>query len=246
MIVVIGCRRHDDQRRWVCVDSAVTYATVTTAETGVSLFERFWSDRRRRVRGVAAGALLAAIGLLTFVPRWQIAFDPFRTADDAQQYLQTLWQVVAAVVGVSVALIAFVFEAFVRSGERRHGGTLREFARQTHILVLFDLAAISLVLDGLALAGVGDRAPGGPPCQSSIEGVVVGVQAQVWVGRDAGRPAPCRVGHRLRQRRHHRKLVGEDRPAARVYQTLSAVRRVMDSLRGAYLAALLTSRAGGT
>ncbi len=106
-------------------------------------------------------ALIIALGLFTFVPRWQINFGPFQTEDDAREYLQTLWQVVAAAVGVSVALIAFVFEAFVSSAERRHGGTLREFSRQTHILWLFDLAAFSLLLDGLALAGVGHNAPAG-------------------------------------------------------------------------------------
>jgi len=130
-------------------------------ELGVSRFERSWAHRRLLVRGAAAGGLIIGIGVFTFVPRWQITFGPFGSEDDAQQYLQTLWQVVAAAVGVSVALIAFVFEAFVSSGERRHGGTLREFARQTHILLLFDMAAISLVLDGLALAGLGERAPAG-------------------------------------------------------------------------------------
>ena len=54
------------------------------------------------------------------------------------------------------------------------------------------------------------------PTSAGIEAVVVGVDAQVRVRRDAHRPAPRGVGHPVRQRRHHLQLVGEaiDRPRA--------------------------------
>ena len=49
-----------------------------------------------------------------------------------------------------------------------------------------------------------------------IQAVVVGVQAQVRVGRDAHRPPLGGVGHPVGQQRHHCKLVGKaiNRPRA--------------------------------
>lgn len=108
-------------------------------------------------------------------PGWTIRFGPFDDEVQAREYLQTLWQVVAASVGVSVAVIAFVLQAFLTSAEQRHGGTLKEFAHQTKILWLFDLAAVALAVDGLALAEVGGIAPAGWPglAASVLSGVTL-------------------------------------------------------------------------
>ncbi len=120
---------------------------------------RRWHDRQ--ARGLAHLVVPVVVFAVALVPCHRISFAPFNNTNDAKAYLGTAWQVVAAAVGVSVALIAFVFEAFMSSGERHFGGTLREFVDHTGLLWLFDLAAASLVLDGLVLAGVGSGAPGG-------------------------------------------------------------------------------------
>jgi hypothetical protein len=113
--------------------------------------------------GGALAHVLVPLVLLTIalVPSVDVGFGPFAQADASRSYLGTAWQVVAAAVGVSVALIAFVFQAFMSSGARYFGGTLREFVDETGLLWLFDLAAASLVLDGLVLADVGSRGPAG-------------------------------------------------------------------------------------
>jgi hypothetical protein len=133
------------------------------SQLGISRRRQFAEDHRTALRSGIRITLAAIVLALAFVPGWEIRFGPFKDEADSREYLQTLWQVLAAAVGVSVAVIAFVLQAFLTSGERRHGGTLREFANQTGVLTLFDLAAISLCIDGLALAGVGGVAPAGWP-----------------------------------------------------------------------------------
>jgi hypothetical protein len=124
---------------------------------------RMQYEHRRTLGAVLRVLLFGGLLALVFLPRWKFEHGPFANEEDAKDYLQTSWQVLAAAIGVSVALIAFVFEAFLTSGERRHGGTLREFAGQTRIMWLFDLAAISLTVNGLALAELRGVAPAGWP-----------------------------------------------------------------------------------
>jgi hypothetical protein len=132
-------------------------------QLAVPLRQRMQYEHRRTLGRVFRVLLFGGLLALVFLPRWRFDHGPFANAKAAKDYLQTSWQVLAAAIGVSVALIAFVFEAFLTSGERRHGGTLREFARQTRIMWLFDLAALSLTVDGLALAEVRGVAPAGWP-----------------------------------------------------------------------------------
>jgi len=98
---------------------------------------------------------------LTLVPTWSVDIAPVDDTATANSYLTTLWQVLAAAVGVSIALIAFVLEAFVNSAERKHGGTLKEFASDTGLLMTIDLAAASLVTVGIVLQGNVHDAPAG-------------------------------------------------------------------------------------
>jgi hypothetical protein len=130
-------------------------------QLGVGHLEQLRQTARGPVRAFAHVLVPAALIALVLLPCWRINFAPFNKAADSKTYLGTAWQVVAAAVGVSVALIAFVFEAFMSSGERHFGGTLRQFTDHTGLLWLFDIAAASLIVDGLVLAGVGSGAPGG-------------------------------------------------------------------------------------
>lgn len=124
--------------------------------------------RSRRMRGyVARHQLLVALAMFafvmaaTFLPSWHVDIPPLDDPKAATDYLETLWQVLAAAVGISIALIAFVFEAFLGGGERRHGGTLREFASDTWLLAAIDLAAASLIAVGVVLQGNLRDAPAG-------------------------------------------------------------------------------------
>jgi hypothetical protein len=120
--------------------------------------------------------MIVILAALTLLPRFRIDFGPFGDRDTSITFLSATWQVLGAAVGVSVALIAFVLEAFMTSGERRFGGTLREFVSRTHLLWLFDVAAAALLLDGVVLAGAGHGAPGGWPglVAALLSGVTLG------------------------------------------------------------------------
>lgn len=78
-----------------------------------------------------------------------------------RSYLQTLWQVLAASLALSVAMIGFVFEAFMNASQRSLGGSLRQFARETGLQWTLSLGFIALVLDGVVLLDVGTNAPAG-------------------------------------------------------------------------------------
>lgn len=99
------------------------------------------------------------IGLL-WLP---IYFRPgvLNDAGESRVYVQTLWQVVAASVALSVAMIGFVFEAFANAAQRSLGGSLREFARETGLQFTLTLGFVALVIDGMVLLGLGTDAPRG-------------------------------------------------------------------------------------
>ncbi len=120
---------------------------------------RRWIETRenRLVRAVG----FAALGAVIFLP---IGFAPGQTfgdPDPASGFIGTMWQVVAGALGLSVAMIAFAFEAFFSSAQRRVGGSLREFARDTHLLSAVQLGVLALVIDGAVLLGIGHGAPAG-------------------------------------------------------------------------------------
>ena len=124
--------------------------------------------RRRRVArllgrhqvGVAL-VIFALVLAVTFAPDWDVQIPPLNDEGAARAYLQTLWQVLAAAVGISIVMIAFVLEAFLSAGEKRHGGTLREFAADTWLLMAIDLGAASLITVGIVLQGNLQSAPVG-------------------------------------------------------------------------------------
>jgi hypothetical protein len=114
-----------------------------------------------RHQGLGAMLLFAAVLAVTFVPDPTVSILPLGNPPSAESYLQTLWQVLAAVLGISIVLVAFVLEGFMSKGERRHGGTLLEFASDTGVLFAIDLAAASLVTVRIVLLGNLRDAPAG-------------------------------------------------------------------------------------
>lgn len=125
---------------------------------------RRWRELRKRfplLRALPFALILAgtfATDILPFLPTPGGTFsDEAKSAD----FLGTMWQVVAGALGLSVAMIAFAFEAFMSTSQRRLGGNLREFAAETWLLVAVQLGVLSLLIDGMVLLGIGSGAPGG-------------------------------------------------------------------------------------
>lgn len=101
----------------------------------------------------------AALGVLALqIP---ITWGPLADAKESTEYLETLWVVVAASLGLSVAMVAFAFQAFMSTGRETHGGTLREFADETLLQDAIRLGVLSLLTTGIVLLHVGHDNPAG-------------------------------------------------------------------------------------
>jgi hypothetical protein len=126
---------------------------------------RIARDLRERHRIVTELAPFLVLGLILYLP--VVAGDlptmseTFARVESSEDFLQTMWQVVAGALGLSVAMIAFAFEAFFSSSHRQVGGSLREFAGETRLLIVVRLGVAALLIDGLVLLGVGHEAPMG-------------------------------------------------------------------------------------
>ena len=84
----------------------------------------------------------------------QVPFSILSSSKETGEYLGALWQVVAAALGLSVAMVAFAFQAFSSSRERSsHAGTLREFAYASFLVVAIEVGLLSLAVDGIVLFG---------------------------------------------------------------------------------------------
>lgn len=122
---------------------------------------REWRQRFPLLRALPFALLVAgtfATDILPFIPTPGGTFsDEVKSA----AFLGTMWQVVAGALGLSVAMIAFAFEAFMSTSQRRLGGNLREFAAETWLLFAVQLGVLSLLIDGMVLLGIGAGAPGG-------------------------------------------------------------------------------------
>lgn len=79
-------------------------------------------------------------------------------AGTSSSFIGVLWQVQGAALGLSLAVVLFVFQSVHGN---RLGGSLRDFAEETWLFPIFYAGLIGLVLDGLVLLHVGQGAPGG-------------------------------------------------------------------------------------
>ncbi len=95
---------------------------------------------------------------IAFLPI-QTGFPVFGSADNARQFLSTMWQVEAATFGLSIAVVLFVFQAIYASAGLR--GSLRSFAQATYLFPIFYVGLAGLALTGVVLVGGGSGAPGG-------------------------------------------------------------------------------------
>src|SRR6266545_759165 len=99
----------------------------------------------------------ASVGLLWAAPAdWTVS--ALSKDADARSFLQTLWQVDAAAIGLSVAIVLFAFELVWST---RYRGTLRRFAREIGLIYVLALGLAALFTIGADLLGLGAGAPGG-------------------------------------------------------------------------------------
>jgi hypothetical protein len=110
----------------------------------------------RRVARFGPTYVVVGIGLL-WAPSGVVA-PALRSETDAERFLETVWQVQAAAVGLTIAVVVFAFQALSSS---RWSVGLREFADTTMLLPVVFLGSTSLVVDGLVLLGWGRDAPAG-------------------------------------------------------------------------------------
>jgi hypothetical protein len=99
--------------------------------------DRFWRGWRRSGRRL----LLGEVGSVWIVPLAAgAAYAPIpglrtlSSASDAGQFLQVLWQVEAAALALSLAIVIFAFQAVYATRLR---GSLRQFAEETGLFPIF-------------------------------------------------------------------------------------------------------------
>ena len=140
---------------------------VPKRSTRWALVWREWRSNHRWLLALAYPILFAVVLLplpadvLGLQIPFPLDYAPFNNRRESEDYLQTMWQVVAAALALSVAMVAFAFEAFMSTAQRVHGGTLREFAAETRLVQAIRLGALALLVDGAVLLGVGHDAPAG-------------------------------------------------------------------------------------
>src|SRR5215210_3811489 len=97
-----------------------------------------------------------AVGI-AFIPLpWSLS--PLQDSDSAEDYLQVLWQVQAAALALSLAVVIFIFEAVYSTRPRP---SLRGLAEQIRLPAIFYSGLYGLTLTGLVLLGARQDAPGG-------------------------------------------------------------------------------------
>jgi hypothetical protein len=108
--------------------------------------------------------LLVGLAGLYLIPSevrlWQVRLrlSFFESANEAAEFLQTLWQVEASVLALSITVIIFAFQAVSTS---RQNIKLYEFAEDVHLFPVFYVGVVGLIVDGLVLLGFDNGAPAG-------------------------------------------------------------------------------------
>ena len=120
-----------------------------------------WQWVRARWRDFTYASFIALGALLILLPIPNPGFGPFKTTEDAEGFLKTLWQVEAAALALSLAIIVFAIQAYRSSTQERYGGTLRRFIRASWLQESYELGVVSLLLIAAVLLGAGHGGPAG-------------------------------------------------------------------------------------
>jgi hypothetical protein len=112
-----------------------------------------WQWGRAHWRDRTYYALAAVwVGLL-FVP-FPNDWNPFAKAEEAEGFLRTLWQVDAAALALSLAIIVFAVQAY-RSANQERYGALRRYIRAAWLQEGYEQGVVALLVTGVVLLGAG-------------------------------------------------------------------------------------------
>ena len=124
-----------------------------------------WKRRARwclvRIRDLARDefsiVIVVALAAVVFLPtHWH--FRSFAGHPDrAGSFLQALWVVEGGTLAITLAVVIFVFEAISKTAT----SSLRQFAEEVGLYLVFYIGAVGVVLDGIVLLGGGQGAPNG-------------------------------------------------------------------------------------
>jgi hypothetical protein len=103
-------------------------------------------------------ALPIAAVLVAFLVPADVSLRPFGGLDKAPSILETLWQVQAAALALSLAVVIFIFEAVYSARPRP---SIRDLAEGVGLPAIFYAGLGGLALTGMVLLGGGSGAPGG-------------------------------------------------------------------------------------
>jgi len=92
------------------------------------------------------------VGLI-FVP-FPNDWNPFGKAEEAEGFLKTLWQVDAAALALSLAIIVFAVQAY-RSANQERYGALRRYIRAAWLQEGYEQGVVALLITGVVLLGAG-------------------------------------------------------------------------------------------
>ena len=113
-----------------------------------------WNVRHHRLWSLC---LVVPAFLIAFIP-WSVSLWPLRGLEEAPDLLEVLWQVQAAAVALSLAVVIFVFEAVYSAKPRP---SIRDLAEGVGLPAIFYSGLAGLGLTGMVLLGGGRGAPGG-------------------------------------------------------------------------------------
>lgn len=104
---------------------------------------------------------LLAVGwaVLIFVP-FPNDWNPFATAPAAEAWLRTMWQVEAAALALSLAIIVFAVQAYRSTNQDRYGA-LGRYVRASLLQEGYEQGVVALLIAAVVLLGAGHGGPGG-------------------------------------------------------------------------------------
>jgi hypothetical protein len=148
-----GDWRRRSLRRWALADRRRLKRGSASARAS-ALTWPLWNILMRAARNGGTYIVIGISGL------WAPPIIPLSAPalPDARDLLSALWQVQAAALGLTVAVVIFAFQAVATA---RWTMGLEQFARSTGVVPVVFIGATSLLVDGLVLAGAGRGGPDG-------------------------------------------------------------------------------------
>jgi hypothetical protein len=119
-----------------------------------------WQWARAHWRDRTYYLFAAAWAILIFLPFVPNDWNPFAKKEEAETFLRTLWQVDAAALALSLAIIVFAVQAY-RSANQERYGALRRYIRASWLQEGYEQGVVALLITGVVLLGAGHGGPTG-------------------------------------------------------------------------------------